>query len=462
VELFKMRKANGSFVGSSISNREGDMTPEVMTEAQTHRQSTRKPKLLRQLRGDWVELESADGEVYFANIKTKETSWDIPEEARMGEDKENAHAQKITPHGNSPSKSYSPKKPLSASKYNVGNSRAISEGKMLDQSVAAFNAITALSFAHSPESSQPPALTSHRAAERLKTAAAESVVMNQWNMNNTLACDTTMMGASFVGRESDAISDLAALADLSMMLQQSPRQSLVKQHTLDQRTKQQQEPDGEMCGVGIVLEQMEQGRGVTIEKVLDGGPAHQNATLCEGDEIISVQGMGVNGRSPSELKRDIIGPLGSTVTLRVRKPCGKEIEVGLTRFAMRPTTVSTAEHSSSVFNVSINAVATHLPGGCHALGGGRDLETSPTSRSTTPLAPMLPRQVLTRALKESLNRALRSSTPPLSCCLCRRLSLAYSLHLLFYSSKAATRPLAPLSRQRQHLPCFSSEVRRKK
>ncbi len=31
------------------------------------------PKLLRQLRGDWVELESADGEVYFANIKTKET-----------------------------------------------------------------------------------------------------------------------------------------------------------------------------------------------------------------------------------------------------------------------------------------------------------------------------------------------------------------------------------------------------
>ena len=215
--------------------------------------------------------------------------------------------------------------------------------------------------------------------------------MNQWNMNNTLAFDTTMMGASFVGRESDAISDLAALADLSMMLQQSPRQSLVKQ---------QQEPDVEMCGVGIVLEQMEQGRGVTIEKVLDGGPAHQNATLCEGDEIISVQGIGVNGRSPSELKRDIIGPLGSTVTLGVRKPCGKEIEVGLTRFTMRPTTVSTAELSSSVFNVSINAVATHLPGGGHALGAERHLETSPTSRSTTPLAPMLPRQVLKRALRE--------------------------------------------------------------
>ena len=44
-----------------------------------------------QLRGNWVELETPDGDVYFANIVTKETSWDMPAEAEEeAGDKENA------------------------------------------------------------------------------------------------------------------------------------------------------------------------------------------------------------------------------------------------------------------------------------------------------------------------------------------------------------------------------------
>ena len=44
-----------------------------------------------QLCGNWVELETHDGDVYFANIVTKETSWDMPAEAEEeAGDKENA------------------------------------------------------------------------------------------------------------------------------------------------------------------------------------------------------------------------------------------------------------------------------------------------------------------------------------------------------------------------------------
>lgn len=47
-----------------------------------------------QLRGNWVELETPDGDVYFANIVTKETSWDMPVEAEEAGEKENAAPQK--------------------------------------------------------------------------------------------------------------------------------------------------------------------------------------------------------------------------------------------------------------------------------------------------------------------------------------------------------------------------------
>ena len=53
-----------------------------------------------QLRGDWVELETPDGEVYFANIVTKETAWDMPaaaheEDSLEPSDKENAAPEAV-------------------------------------------------------------------------------------------------------------------------------------------------------------------------------------------------------------------------------------------------------------------------------------------------------------------------------------------------------------------------------
>ena len=45
---------------------------------QQHGGARSQPKLRQQLQGDWVELESAEGEVYYANTATKETSWLMP------------------------------------------------------------------------------------------------------------------------------------------------------------------------------------------------------------------------------------------------------------------------------------------------------------------------------------------------------------------------------------------------
>ena len=54
--------------------------------------TNRKPRLRRQLQGDWVELESVDGEVYYANVATKETTWEMPVFLAEQESKENATA----------------------------------------------------------------------------------------------------------------------------------------------------------------------------------------------------------------------------------------------------------------------------------------------------------------------------------------------------------------------------------
>ena len=54
--------------------------------------------------------------------------------------------------------------------------------------------------------------------------------------------------------------------------------------------------------------------------------------LQEGDEIVSVNGCPINGRTPSDLKVHVVGPSGTSVSLGVRKKStGLLSEVLLTR-----------------------------------------------------------------------------------------------------------------------------------
>ena len=323
-----------------------------------------KPTLRRQLKGNWVELESVDGETYFANIVTKETSWDMPAEACEDTlEKENdasgqtmiPAANKLTEREEKGKRSTAPLRPI-AHNTNRPSADTVNETKLHDQSVAALNDLPALSFMQSPDHSHPPSITAplpmpynmsapgpvHLQAQKATGNAREkpnNMSNNVLNVSNVL--DGTVMGASFVGRESDAISDLAALADLNDMTTMQSTSPRAAEHTeLSHFQQEHQQPMDEMYGVGIILEQMQQGTGIIVEKVFEGGPAHTSGALMEGDEIIAVDGSTIDGRSPSELRGHVVGQVGSCVSLRVRKPSGKVFEVSLIRGPVKP------EHTS--------------------------------------------------------------------------------------------------------------------
>jgi hypothetical protein len=239
--------------------------------------------------------------------------------------------------------------------------------QMHDQSVAALNDIPALSFMRSPDQAPPPAITAPTAhIQRSQLAGPKTTwipgLSAQSKLNTSNVLDATLMGASFVGRESDAISDLAALADLndmSIMPSLYPRQ----QTHAPPAAEQPQVDDRELCGVGVILEQMHQGTGIIVEKIFAGGPAHLSGKLQEGDEIVSVNGSPINGRTPSELKTHVVGPSGTSVSLGVRNSSGQVYEIQLMRGPTPP------EHKALLQQKP------HL---------------SPVSRSATPQSPSLP------------------------------------------------------------------------
>eukprot|EP00960_Hanusia_phi_P076790 768610-Hanusia_phi.AAC.2 len=254
----------------------------------------------RHLPNSWVELESPDGEIYYANIKTKETSWDPPESDI--EDKENRQENVLLPISKiaqQPQKS-----PVSARLKQGGRKTEICE-------VPANSSSSQDSRAAFPRFSQFP-----------------------WQAKHDQTCEESM-SVSFVAKESHAVSDLAALADMSVA-HLSPRDS---------------QPE---AGVGILLEQLEEGGPITVGKIFKDGPAALRFLLsfspCAsptalllllppptapaaalpsslarapavglGDQVLAVNGQPVVGQTPSELRGAIVGRVGTQVHFRLRK-----------------------------------------------------------------------------------------------------------------------------------------------
>jgi hypothetical protein len=219
--------------------------------------------------------------------------------------------------------------------------------------VAALNAMPALSFMCSPDPPERPKTELSKSSASSTEQVLEKLFINaQGASSRPSACnvtelDASVMGASFVGRESDAISDLAALADMSVMAPLSPRQALLEHHDTapgnsmkswqqQQQQQAQPQPPSEICGVGVILEQTLEGTGIIVEKVFAGGPADVSGLVHEGDEIISVDHAPINGRTPSQLKRSVVGPAGTTVILGIRRRSGQTEMVALTRGATPP------------------------------------------------------------------------------------------------------------------------------
>ncbi|MDP3274559.1 MAG: PDZ domain-containing protein [Deltaproteobacteria bacterium] len=57
---------------------------------------------------------------------------------------------------------------------------------------------------------------------------------------------------------------------------------------------------------------------VWAERVADGGPAAR-AGLRVGDQVLSLDGVPIESMSEDELRSRVLGDVGSTVTLRIRR-----------------------------------------------------------------------------------------------------------------------------------------------
>ena len=74
-----------------------------------------------------------------------------------------------------------------------------------------------------------------------------------------------------------------------------------------------------MAGVGLLIEQEDGSDDVVVTEVKSGGAADQEGSVKAGDMLLSVDGRPVAGMHMPYIFKIVAGPLGSTVTLRLRR-----------------------------------------------------------------------------------------------------------------------------------------------
>src|SRR5215471_11264379 len=75
---------------------------------------------------------------------------------------------------------------------------------------------------------------------------------------------------------------------------------------------------------------------MVVLQVMDGLPGAK-AGIQRGDIIVGLNGSGVGGRDLSELiRKEVHGPVGGSVRLKIARPDGSESEVTLTRVTFPP------------------------------------------------------------------------------------------------------------------------------
>lgn len=93
-------------------------------------------------------------------------------------------------------------------------------------------------------------------------------------------------------------------------------------------------------GIGVTIRSREDGEGLDVEGVTEGGPAEE-AGLKAGDRIVGVDGKSISGMAVSDVKTMIQGESGTGVKLTVLRS-GEELELEVTRREVK-TPVATAK-----------------------------------------------------------------------------------------------------------------------
>lgn len=86
----------------------------------------------------------------------------------------------------------------------------------------------------------------------------------------------------------------------------------------------------QLGGVGIVFQGTEDG-GLQVSSIMANGPAAVSGLVNEGDLLITVNGGSIDGMTDQQLARNLLGPLGSRVTLGLQKADGMQIDAELSR-----------------------------------------------------------------------------------------------------------------------------------
>jgi carboxyl-terminal processing protease len=97
--------------------------------------------------------------------------------------------------------------------------------------------------------------------------------------------------------------------------------------------------DGRIVGIGVVVDQ--RGGGPTVVSVLDGSPADR-AGVRIGDVLLAVDGARTDRILPDDVLRRLRGDVGTSVTLRLLRTDGSELDVSMVRERILVDTVSWA------------------------------------------------------------------------------------------------------------------------
>eukprot|EP00961_Rhodomonas_salina_P058370 784418-Rhodomonas_salina.2 len=253
--------------GSGVTGRSGVLFSVWMTER------------ARQLHGDWVELESADGELYFANIKTKETSWDPPPQAFSPEKsgKENAEpdreeafktvARRLDASANDHEgarQSFC----LSTRGYNLG------ENTMEETFADGIGSCLRIHYVvlGADIASCGPRLLDSREGKQRWLRATRSLCDARYS-HRVYAMSCTEIGYAATSlRPSGARKHVYSTC--SGMWYAKSVTDLYRIMLPASLT-----PSYQVAGVGVLLEQQEQGDNILIEKVFKGGPADLSKVL---------------------------------------------------------------------------------------------------------------------------------------------------------------------------------------
>eukprot|EP00288_Rhodomonas_lens_P016352 CAMPEP_0177705350 /NCGR_PEP_ID=MMETSP0484_2-20121128/8662_1 /TAXON_ID=354590 /ORGANISM="Rhodomonas lens, Strain RHODO" /LENGTH=634 /DNA_ID=CAMNT_0019216773 /DNA_START=191 /DNA_END=2091 /DNA_ORIENTATION=+ len=77
-------------------------------------------------------------------------------------------------------------------------------------------------------------------------------------------------------------------------------------------------PDGPVCGLGVVLVPTAYGT-LNVASITSGGPAERCGRIVRGDEVETIDGVNVRGKTINDVRPLILGPAGTYVTLGLRR-----------------------------------------------------------------------------------------------------------------------------------------------